>query len=403
MLAQIKNLPRQKPKKQNKGILCLLLVSIFVMAWIVGGRLNGSAIEAHLPKAFPAADTFKSLSADIYAGFSTEGQIIGYVAIGEATGYGGPMQLAVAVDFKGKITGFALVDHKETPAYLDKVFKDTIISEMLGKVYDQPFELDNDLDGVTSATVTSAAIAESIKQASRRVAKEKLNLIVPPEPQTKVIFGLPEVILIALFVVGFMGRKRVIKKTKYIRWVTMITGLVMLGFIYSRPLNLSKVNMFLMGYLPAWQTNLYWYLLMGGILFIFIVENSNSYCEWFCPFGAAQECLGVIGGAKPRFSRKQQQIITWLQRRVTLLAIVVALLMRNPGVTSYEIFGAFFQLNGSTISFAVLGGVMVASLFSHRFWCRALCPIRSVEWMIRLIRGSILGLWQPKLKTKKDS
>ncbi|HDD62487.1 MAG: hypothetical protein DRI65_05905 [Chloroflexota bacterium] len=49
-----------------------------------------------------------------------------------------------------------------------------------------------------------------------------------------------------------------------------------------------------------WQTNLYWYILVLGIIFVFSLDNKNPYCEWFCPFGAAQECMGSIGWAKVR-------------------------------------------------------------------------------------------------------
>jgi polyferredoxin len=235
------------------------------------------------------------------------------------------------------------------------------------------------------------------------VAEEALALPVPSEPQQKLLFGVPEVTLILLFAVGYAGRRRLIKQTKLLRWGTMLTGMIVLGFMYNRPLTLSKLNMFLMGYFPEWHTNLYWYLLLGGILFVFTADNRNPYCEWFCPFGAVQECMGAIGGAKPRVSRDQQKIIDWVQRGIAWLAIVIALLLRNPGVTSYEIFGAIFQLNGTTISFAVLGIVLIASLFSHRFWCRALCPVRPVEGFIRLVRAWILELWKTNVTKAKTS
>ena len=141
--------------------------------------------------------------------------------------------------------------------------------------------------------------------------------------------------------------------------------------------------------------------LLGGILFVFTADNRNPYCEWFCPFGAAQECMSAIGGAKPRTSREQQRVIDWIQRGMSWLAIIIALLLRNPGVTSYEIFGTLFKLNGTMFGFAVLGVVLITSMISHRFWCRALCPVRPVEGMIRLVRKWIIELWQTKITTRK--
>lgn len=77
----------------------------------------------------------------------------------------------------------------------------------------------------------------------------------------------------------------------------MLVGLLVLGFLDTRPLTLSDVNKILLGYWPTWQTNLSWYILIGGIFFVFTVDKKNPYCEWFCPFGAAQDCLGVLNGA----------------------------------------------------------------------------------------------------------
>lgn len=393
---------REQTLKIERYLAAVATITI-VAAWIIGGLLKGASVEPYLEQAFPSAHKFEEISAGIFSAENPNGQTVGYVGIGEAVGYGGPLRMAVAVDLSGQVIGAALVDNKETPSYLDKVFDSGYLEDFLGKLYDQPFELGNDLDGVTSATYTSDGVANAIRAASQLVAEEALDLPVPPRPPQKIIFGIPEITLILLFAVGYLGRRKIIKKTKLLRWGTMLTGMVVLGFIFNRPLTISKFNMFLMGYFPDWHTNLYWYLLLGGILFVFTADNRNPYCEWFCPFGAVQECMGAIGGAKPRFSREQQRVINWVQRGMAWLAIVIALLLRNPGVTSYEVFGTIFQLHGSTISFAVLGIVLMASLFTHRFWCRTLCPMRPVEGVIRLHRGWIIEIWKTKIIKTKTS
>lgn len=398
MQKTIKELPPHERTIRIERTLGILAILTIIAAWFIGGALKGAEVIDYLPQALPNASKFKELSSGIYSGLNEYGQTSGYIAVGEATGYGGPMRLAVAVDLQGEIVGVALIDHKETPSYLERVFKSTFVPDLLGKTYDQPFEVGDDIDAVTSATYTSVAIAEAVKMAGRGVASNELGMVVPDESKAKIVFGIPEITLIALFAVGYLSRRRVIKNTKWLRWVTMLTGMVVLGFIYNRPLTISKLNMFLMGYFPEWQSNLYWYLLLGGILFVFSADNRNPYCEWFCPFGAAQECMGAIGGAKPRFSREQQRVLDWVQRGLSWFAIIIALLLRNPGVTSFEIFGTLFQLNGSMISFVVLGIVLLASLVSHRFWCRTLCPVRPVEGIIRLGRGWVVEIWQKKRK-----
>lgn len=178
----------------------------------------------------------------------------------------------------------------------------------------------------------------------------------------------------------------------------MFVGLVVLGFLYNMPLTIVWINKILLGVWPTWQTNLYWIILIGGILFVYTADNKNPYCEWFCPFGATQECLGVVGGAKVRVPLRSHNLLRWGQRLLALAAIVVALIFRNPGVSSYEVFGAFFRLIGSNFLFALLGIVLVASLFIRRPWCSYLCPLRPVTDLIRLIRVWIKELWKKEKK-----
>jgi hypothetical protein len=381
--------------RRLERILGVSAIVTIVAAWLIGGAIQDSSFEDYLAAALPRAASFNRLDSGIYAGLAEDGHtIVGFVASGTSTGYGGPMEIAVGVDPDGNILGFVVIENKETPFYLANVLSSSFGKNLLGKSYADSFEFGTDIDGVTGATYTSAAIADALKLASRKVATGQLGRMIADEPNPKIIFGIPESMLLVLFAAGYIGRQRIIKQTKIIRWATMLTGMIVIGFIYNSALSISKINMFLAGYWPEWQTNLYWYILVGGIIFVFTADNRNPYCEWFCPFGAAQECMGAIGGAKSRFSRQQQSLIDWVQRGLAWGAIVIALLLRNPGVTSYELFGSLFKFSGTTLSFVLLGIVLITSLVVHRFWCRTLCPIRPVEGFIRMVRGWVLELWQ---------
>ncbi len=173
----------------------------------------------------------------------------------------------------------------------------------------------------------------------------------------------------------------------------MLVGMGVLGFVYNRPLTLVFINKMILGFWPAWRLNLYWYILLAGIVLIIAVGKKSPYCEWFCPFGSAQECLGVIGGAKRRIPERTHVLLRWFQRALALSAIGLALFYRNPSVSSYEVFGAFFHLIGSSFNFALLGVVLVAALFLKRPWCSYICPLRPVTDFIRLIRNWIQELW----------
>lgn len=378
----------------------MIAIVTIVAAWIIGGLLNETDITPHLQVAMPAADTFRKIDDTTYAAWTQQSDetLLGYVAVGEATGYGGPMQVAVAVDLDGVVMGVEIIDDKETPSFLQRVLDSDLVAAFLGKSYDDAFELGEDVDGITGATYTTRAIAESVRKGSRAIAGEQLALVVPDEEAPSIKFGTPEIVLIALYAAGFVGHQRTFKFKKQVRWVSMLVGLLVLGFIYNAPLTLANINQMLMGFWPQWQTNLYWFLMLGGILFVFTVDNKNPYCEWFCPFGAAQECLGAIGGAKARTPGSYRQLLKWLQRGLAWAAIVLGLLFRNPGLSSYEVFGTLFDFTGSSMQFVLLALILMASLFIKRPWCNYLCPLRPVTDLYRTIRKWGIESWQNRRK-----
>ena len=395
-------LAKKKTSLTKERLVGVIAILTFIAAWIIGYKLDNGKVEPYLNEAMPRAAHFEKLSSDSFAGYADADsqELIGYVGIGQANGYGGPLRMAVAVDLQGNVTGMAIIKHRETPSWFRKVSESGFIESLNGKSYQDAFQLGEDIDGVTSATYTSRAIAQSVLEGSRIIAEKQLGLPVPPAKTAKIVFGIPEITLIALYAIGYFGHQRNSKYKKQIRWGGLLIGMIVLGFIYNAPLTLSNVNKFLLGFWPQWQTNLYWYLLLGGIIFVFTVDNKNPYCQWFCPFGAAQECLGAIGKAKVYSPGRYRQFFSWLRRGVVWFAIIVALLFHSPGLTSYEIFGNLFSLLGTNLQFILLAIVLVASLFIKRPWCAYLCPIDPVMELIRGARKWMVEIWRT-IKPKK--
>ncbi len=319
--------------------------------------------------------------------------LLGYVVVGTANGYGGPLELAVAVDLEGNVVGVDFISHKESPSWMERVMGSGLLESMVGRSYADPFVVGEDIDGVTGATYTSRALAQAVLNGSREAARA-LGLPVSELPPPEIQFGLPEVVVLALFAVGYFGHQHQFKYKKQARWASMLVGMVVLGFIYNSPLTLAYITKFLLGYWPEWQSNLYWYFLIGGILFVFTVDNKNPYCDWFCPFGAVQECLGVIGGAKHYAVGQHRNWLVWFQRGLALGALLLGIFFRSPGLASYELFGTLFGFVGTGIQFAALAIVLLAALFIKRPWCNYLCPLHTIVDIIRIVRGWVKTLWQ---------
>ncbi len=388
---------------KTERILGICAILCIILAWFIGKGINETNLSEYLHLAVPEADHFEPGAGNTYTAFKNNGEsddIVGYLAAGEANGYGGPMVVLAAVDLDGNISGFTIVEQRETLSFLRRILNSDLFKSLSGRNIGDELSIGVDIDAVSGATVSSKALVESLKKAGREAAIHNLSFEPLPEQSKNIVFGFREIALIALFVLGFIGHTRTFKYKKQIRLLSMISGMIILGFMYNSPVTISKLNSFLLGYWPDWHFNLYWYILIGGIIFVYTLDNKNPYCQWFCPFGAAQECIGMIGGAKARTPVNWRYFFRWFQRALAWMAVMLALLFRNPGVSSYEIFGVLFELNGTTITFILLGLILTSSLFIKRPWCNYLCPVAPVTDLLRLLRNWIKELWKTKTREK---
>jgi NosR/NirI family nitrous oxide reductase transcriptional regulator len=374
-------------------LMAVIALSTILAAYIFGLAQAKADVMPAFRQLMPSAQRFEKISDSVFAGYRGE-QILGYVAIGEATGYGGPLMVAVAVTPQGMVNDFVIVDDRETDSYLIRVKESGLLEALIGKSCQDTFRIGKDVDAVSGATYTSEAIAGAVGKGCHGVMAGGLGGSAAYEASAKIQIGVPEITLILLFAVGFYGHRAKFKYTRHARWVSMIAGLIILGFWLNRPLTIANLNQILLGFWPAWQSHLYWYLLVFGVILVLTIDGKNPYCDWFCPFGAAQECLGVIGQAKIGSPGKFKGTLKWLQRGFAWLAIILALIFRNPSISSYEVFGALFARVGTTVSFTLLVIVLIASLLMKRPWCNYLCPVRPVTDFIHMLRRSAIELWK---------
>ena len=184
------------------------------------------------------------------------------------------------------------------------------------------------------------------------------------------------------------------------RWATLLSGMVLLGFIYTAPLTISQIIALLSGYWPDWHNNLYWYLLIGGIIFVTTVDAKNPYCYWFRPFGAFQETLAQLTGATVCRPRQWKDFLVWLPRILALAAIVLGLIFRQPGLAGYEPFATLFDLRGTAVEWGLLVVTILTSLIIYRPFCNFICPIDPIVEFISAARRLGKDTWnQWKLKS----
>lgn len=391
-------------KQKLERLLGLTALLILTAVSILGLKRDANDIDPYLHQLMDAGQEVEALSNHSFkVSYSDEAFASGYIAFGESKGYGGPLKLAVFMDTNTIIRRLVIINHNETPSYVEKVKDQKFYWQLINKNYQHAFKLDDDLDAVSGATYTSEAIAEACKMACYTIAKEQKGIVLPELTKPSIKFGLPEILLILLYALSLWGIYYQLKWKKALRWIVMVVGLLALGFWFSVPLSLIKINSILIGYWPQWHSSLYWYLLIGGGLITLISTNKRVYCNWICPFGASQSCLGLIGGSKIIIKGKFKTVVKWAQRAIAFLAIATALYFRNPGTLNYEIFGTFFNMTGTSILFGITGIYVLTSMFIKRPYCNTLCPITPIEEFILMLKKWLVSGIRTKTNTAKPS
>lgn len=101
---------------------------------------------------------------------STDGEIIAYIVPSESKGYGGTIELLVAVSPEGTVMNYTIVEAKETPGLGDKAAKSPFIDQFPGKTSEQLIVTKNatnteNIQAISGATITSRAVTLGVKNA----------------------------------------------------------------------------------------------------------------------------------------------------------------------------------------------------------------------------------------------
>jgi hypothetical protein len=286
-------------------------------------------------------------------------------------GYAGPVPVLVGLDGKGTITGVVLLEHNETPSYAAGVGSREFLGQFTGRTVFDPLRLEEDIDGVTRATVTASAVTNGVRISARTIAGEVMGIDVPAEsspPRTDHRAALAFFLLLAALAVT----STVIPKAA-LRWSSLLLGLLLLGFWQGVYLSTATAVNILLWRWPPFSEHLLWYALVAFALGSALLWR-NVYCARMCPFGALQEILNLLSPrslpAAPdedRRARNLRIVFLWL------VVIAVFLFDRMPAA-NYEPFSTAFDFKGSPLRWALLAAVLVLALFRHRFWCRYFCP-----------------------------
>lgn len=121
----------------------------------------------------PAAASFEPLEladAEGYAGKNAAGETVGYVFVTAASSYGGKLELMTGVDTAGAVTGVRILTINDTPGLGMNAQREEFRAQFVGKtgaltVTKSGTANENEIDALTSATITSRAVTDCVNRA----------------------------------------------------------------------------------------------------------------------------------------------------------------------------------------------------------------------------------------------
>ena len=339
-------------------------------------------------KNFPEADSLVLEDVNLYNVFD-DGNKIGTIVntspfSDEIYGYNSTTPLTIFLDENDRISEVEICENRETRGYLNKVINSGYLDLWDGLTPKEAATYN--VDAVSGCTFTSIAVAQSLQIRMQDLSKEKGKMAIDRKLLARQICIVLVTILAAIC---FFNPN----KTKILRYVTLLLSIAILGFWTNSLLSLALFyNWMTNGISLAIQLPLLIIALLAILLPLF--TKKSFYCQYLCPFGAAQEFVGVIGqkakGNRQKTSSVKSKVFNFFVvfRKVILL---VLLLIVALGVgLDLSVVEPFPIFNYQSIGFGVAifaAVIIVASVFIKKPWCNYLCPTGTLLESFRRLRN----------------
>jgi len=168
---------------------CVGLAFVYAGTEKVIAQRQKTDLEESLSELFENADEFRSIpGSELKSGDPTvtieedgvytaykNGEIIGAVIRTSRAGYNGAIKVLTGVGTNGKISAVKILEHSDTPGlganaasskyYVDRAKGIHFYDQFAGKAVSDPFVPKEDVIAITAATITSRAVAASVKAA----------------------------------------------------------------------------------------------------------------------------------------------------------------------------------------------------------------------------------------------
>lgn len=331
-----------------------------------------------IQKLFPQADAFSADTRPGWHAVMQSGARIGYAvrtspAGDRVRGYAGPSEVLAAVSPDAlQVTGALIRRSYDTAEYVDRLRDDPAgLNHLVKRSVADWARMDvstSGLEGISGATQTSYAVAESLHRAFAAAPDAPRKL-----PWREI--GLAGICggALAMSFTRLRGNRRV-------RFAWQAVLVLSFGLVLGDLLSLSLLAGWSRHGLPGLSGLV---LLAAMALLIPWSTGRQIYCHQVCPHGALQEWLG-------RFPRLHRQLPARMHRALLLLPAVllagiflIAILFPAASIAGFEPFDAWVLRSAALVSAGVAVAGLIASLFIPQAYCRYGCPTGALLKFVR--------------------
>jgi spermidine synthase len=293
----------------------------------------------------------------------------------DVRGYGGEINLLLALDKQGLLRGVQYIDSNETPSYIAAIqpWLDGLAGIDLAS---SSLSLES-VDALSGATVSSRAALEAINRSVRRGGELAFGKSFAPAgesvresawraPGFWVILGL----LLLFFPVYLSGSENG-------RLAFQFLSLLVLGFwLNNQVTEVDLVNLGLGHFATLSEVPQHWLLI--GFSLLSALLFGPVWCGYLCPFGALQEFISRLGHHLGLRSYPNRPLDRWLRFLKYLILAALLIVVWLSEDTSWALFDPMQYAFGKRWPAWIIGislVVLLGALFFYRFWCRYLCPV----------------------------
>ena len=380
------------------GWLTILLISVILGASLLRparprAGITAPAGSASLRSVFPEALRFSAQESDLpyYRAYGRDpktgqSRLLGLAfrtrdLAPEISGYAGPIDLMVGIDPQGTIVGLHLLHHSETSAYVGDL--PGYLRQFLGRGLDAPLRVGEDIDAISRATVTSTAVAQSLRVSLDRMRAVLAGPAAAPLAGPKPHLPLVQILLAAALY--FLAAAAFLTRNRWLRRLALLGGFLYLGWGTRTMLSSVLVANALMNKRPdPYQLPLWYILILGTPLLILLL--GNIYCGSLCPFAAIQDLLFKLGRRcrLPLISipARLDLRLRYIKHLFLLAALGLALAVGNADVANLEVYTTLFSQHGSLPAWICLIVVLGTAFCHPRLWCKFFCPTGALNGLL---------------------